>query len=158
MQTSRCVYCITHQIQAKIIFSMQLIETRYWQQSLQRNTVTVSKCQVFFKMFLSHETHAKPLYTIIPVIQTKSIWTSVCMSTKKCLINLLPSHINRFAKTCSKGRFFLKYSCICVFERAALDVVEARLKLCCYQKLKLAKISFTVIISSNKFIGYINKI
>ena len=48
------------------------------------------------------------------------------MSTDKRLINLLPSHINRFAKPRSKGRFFLKYSSISVFERAAVDDGEAQ--------------------------------
>ena len=48
------------------------------------------------------------------------------MSRNKCLINLLPSYINRFAKTCSKGLLFLKYSCISVFERAVSDVAETQ--------------------------------
>ena len=56
------------------------------------------------------------LYTIIPVIQTKSIQKSVCMSTNESFINLLLSRINRFAKTRSKGQFFIKCSSISVFE------------------------------------------
>ena len=51
---------------------------------------------------------------------TNKIDLKVCLHVhNKCLINLLPSYINRFAKTRSKGRFFLKYSCISVLQWAS---------------------------------------
>ena len=62
------------------------------------------------------------LSTIIPVIQTKQIKKSACMSMNKCPKNPLLSQTNRFAKTRSKGRFFLTYS---VFGRPALNVAES---------------------------------